>query len=174
MLGHELRNPLAPIRHVAEILRLAPTREPARINQAAEILTRQVDHLTRLVDDLLDVACINRGTIRVAKQPCDLCKAVEHAVEQAHPLFEARQQRLETAIPATPLVLEGDQVRLSQLVVNLLRNASQFSPPQARVSLTLEAVDGHALLRVRDWGKGFAPSLRPRIFEPFVQGRADV
>jgi PAS domain S-box-containing protein len=169
MLGHELRNPLAPIRHIAEILRLAPSHEPGQIAQVARILARQVDHLTRLVDDLLDVASINRGALRISKRPCDLREAVEQAAEQVRSFLDERQQRLELTLPATPLILDGDPLRLSQIVVNLLRNASQFSLPEALIALTLESVDGAAVLRVRDWGKGLTPSQSSRIFEPFVQ-----
>ena len=169
MLGHELRNPLAPIRHVAEILRLAPTQDPARIHQMAEILNRQVDHLARLVDDLLDVSHLGSGKTHLALKPCDLRDVVEHAAEQIRPLIDERGQRLALALPALPLPLNGDPVRLTQIVVNLLRNASQFSEPEALISLSLETADGQALLQVRDTGAGIDPSLLPRIFEPFVQ-----
>ncbi|AFL74509.1 PAS domain-containing hybrid sensor histidine kinase/response regulator [Thiocystis violascens] len=169
LLGHELRNPLAPIRHVAEVLRLAPTHAPAMIAQASDILTRQVAHLVRLVDDLLDISRIGRGKMEMDRRPCDLREAVEHAAEQVRPLLDERRQRLEMTLPALPLTLDGDAVRLAQVVVNLLRNASQFSPPEASIVLSLEAVDGRALLQVRDSGAGLDPSLYSRIFDPFVQ-----
>lgn len=169
LLGHELRNPLAPIRHIAEILRLTPNPAPAMIAQVSDMLSRQVAHLVRLVDDLLDISRIGRGKMEMNRQPCDLREAVEHAAEQVRPLLDERRQRLEMTLPARPLTLDGDAVRLAQVVVNLLRNASQFSPPEASIVLSLDTVDGRASLQVRDWGAGLDPSLQSRIFEPFVQ-----
>ena len=169
MLGHELRNPLAPIRHVAEILRLAPTQDATRLNQIADILNRQVGHLSRLVDDLLDVSHLCRGKIRLALEPCDLREIVEHAAEQIRPLLEERRQRLALTLPVLPLPLNGEPVRLTQIVVNLLRNACQFSAAEAVVSLSLKTADGRAVLQVCDTGAGIEPSLLSRIFDPFMQ-----
>lgn len=168
LLGHELRNPLAPIRHVADSLRLMPNL-PAHFAQAVEILSRQVEHLACLIDDLLDVASIGRGKIRIARQPCDLCATVAHAVEMMRAHLEQYRQSLDLSLPDTPVILDGDPMRLTQIVVNLLRNASQFSPPDARVSLTLEVANGYAIVRVRDWGAGIDPSLLTQIFDPFMQ-----
>ncbi len=170
MLGHELRNPLAPILHVAESLRLAPPRDPQHIRQASEILTRQVGHLTRLVDDLLDVARIGRGVMHLAKAPCDLREAAESAAEQVRPLLAQHGQRLEMTLPDTPVMLEGDPVRLAQVIANLLRNASQFSEAETPVSLTLEVQNGVAVLRVRDRGIGLPQPLLPHLFGPFARG----
>lgn len=137
MLGHELRNPLASIRYVADGLQLAPICDGPRLRRAADILNRQVAHLTRLVDDLLDVARIGRGVMPCIKRPCDLRAIIEEAAEQAHAFLEDRGQRLDLILPDTPVALDGDPVRLAQMVVNLLRNASQFSPATSLVSVTL-------------------------------------
>jgi PAS domain S-box-containing protein len=169
MLGHELRNPLAPIRHVAETLRLAVPPNPRQLQQAGEILSRQVGHLTRLVDDLLDVARIGRGGIPLAKQPCDLREATQTAAEQLRPLLDNAQQRLALRLPDEPVMVHGDPVRLAQAVANLLRNASQFSAPGSAVTLELEVTEDCAELRVQDQGVGLDPIVLSRLFEPFVQ-----
>ena len=165
-LGHELRNPLAPIRGVADILRLTPTLDVEQIRHLAAILGRQSAHLTRLVDDVLDVASVRRGTIALVRQPFDLRLAADCAAEQVRPLLDERRQRLDLVLPDTPVIVDGDRVRLAQAIVNLLRNASEFSPPGAPVSLSLESADGLALIRVQDLGAGIDPRALPRLFEP--------
>lgn len=174
MLGHELRNPLAPIRQIADGLRLAPTQDAALIRRAADILVRQAGHLTHLVDDLLDVARIDRGRILLAKQVTDLRESLTSAVEQVQPLLQERRQRLEMMLPPSPVRLDGDPVRLAQVTVNLLRNASDFSPLESPVSLTLTETQDIALVEVRDMGIGIDPELLPRICEPFEQGAPTV
>ena len=169
LLGHELRNPLAPIRSVSEILRLAPTLDVAQIQRLSEILGRQVSHLARLVDDVLDVARIRRGTVALDAQPCDLREAAECAVEQVRPLLAQRRQRLDTTLPGTPVVVNGDPIRLAQAIVNLLRNASQSSREESLISMTLESADGKATVRIQDRGIGIDPQLLPRLFDPFVR-----
>jgi light-regulated signal transduction histidine kinase (bacteriophytochrome) len=168
MLGHELRNPLAPIRHVAEILALNPA--PERLPWAASILMRQVSHLVRLVDDLLDVARINRGMMTIQRQRFDLREAVERAMEQVRPLLETHGQHLEVASPASPVTVDGDSERLTQVIVNLLGNAAKFSESNMPILLTLDTANDAARLQVRDHGVGMASSLLPQVFNPFIQG----
>ena len=169
VLGHELRNPLAPIRHVAEILRLDPTIDADKLRRLTEILSRQAAHLARLVDDVLDIARIRSGSIRLARQSCDLRQIVACATEQAAPILQPHGQRLEMRLPDRPVVVDGDPLRLAQAIVNLLRNASQFSPPQSPVYLTLESCGDRAVVEIRDVGVGIAPQMLPRLFAPFVQ-----
>jgi signal transduction histidine kinase/CheY-like chemotaxis protein len=168
MLGHELRNPLAPIRHVADVLTLNPTLE--RVPWAAGILTRQVSHLVRLVDDLLDVARINRGKLALHRQRFDLRAAIERAIEQALPLLDAHAQRLDVTLAPMLVTVDGDPDRLTQVIVNLLGNAAKFSPPDRTVFLTLDTAQDAARIQVRDQGIGIAASLLPRLFTSFTQG----
>ena len=166
-LGHELRNPLVPIRNAAEVLRQGPS--PSKVRWAAEVVGRQAEHMTRLVDDLLDVARITQGSMQVRKTDIDLRQAVELAVEQARPRLAENHQELKTILPPTPVMVDGDAVRLSQIVVNLLTNASKFSPPDAGIDLALGTTRGAAQLWVRDRGVGIARDALESIFEPFMQ-----
>ncbi|MBK1716085.1 ATP-binding protein [Thiocystis violacea] len=172
MLGHELRNPLAPIRHAAEILSLSPT--PERVTWAASLMTRQISHLTRLVDDLLDVSRISLGKLRLQRQPFDLRQAVERAVEQSRPRLDRQAQQLAIALPRTPVMVDGDLDRLTQVFVNLLVNAAKFSGSNMTVFLTLETLDEAARVEVRDQGVGMAASLLSEVFTPFSQGEQTI
>lgn len=156
LLAYELRNPLAPLRQLAEILLGTPTGDTARIQQTAQTISRQVGHLARLADDLLDVTRIRHGKIPLAKRMCDLREVVESAADQARPLLDQRQQRLDMRLPSVPVRLHGDAVRLVQAIVHLLRNVSQCSPPGTPVTVTLNATPGMAQLLVEDQGSGLA------------------
>lgn len=169
MLAHELRNPLAPIRNAAHILRIR-AKHQAEFQRPVEIIERQVVHLTRLVDDLLDVSRITRGKIELQKHPVDLATVIQRAVEVNQPLIEARHQRLIVALPAEDLGVEGDKIRLVQVVANLLNNAAKYSEDGGRIELRLERDGSTALLRVRDTGMGIAPELLPHVFDLFSQG----
>jgi len=133
------------------------------------MMERQVGHMVRLVDDLLDVSRISRGKIELRTSTLELSSVVEHATEAARPPFEKLGQELTIALPSQPLHLDGDPVRLAQVVGKLLDNASKFTPQGGHVSLALERVGEQALLRVRDSGVGIAPEQLPRIFEMFTQ-----
>jgi PAS domain S-box-containing protein len=169
MLGHELRNPLAPIRNAVAILR-AGGRDAGTEERAASVIERQVDHLTRLVDDLLDMSRITSGKIALQKETIDLPAAVLAAVEAARPAFERKRQVFELRHDGSALPVIGDETRITQIVLNLLNNASKFTPPGGHVSLSLEKVDEKAAIRVKDDGMGIAPDLLPRMFDLFVQG----
>lgn len=164
MLGHELRNPLAPIATTAQIFRrrgVAP-RETA-------VLERQVAHLTRLVDDLLDVSRIARGKIEIERAPLDLREVVAAALESVSPLCEQRAHQVEVDLPPTPLVVLGDRERLVQVFSNLLTNAARYTEPAGRVTVRGALVDGRATVVVADTGIGLEPDMLEAAFELFVQ-----
>jgi PAS domain S-box-containing protein len=167
MLAHELRNPLAAIRNALQVARL-PAEGDTRERMAA-VVDRQVENLVRLVDDLLDVARISRGKIELRRQPLDLAAVVERVAEGARGFAAERQHRLEVLLPGGPLWMEGDAVRLEQVLANLLHNAAKYTPPGGRIRLTVEREDGAAVVRVADTGIGIRPEMLARIFDVFQQ-----
>ncbi|MFL6665501.1 MAG: ATP-binding protein, partial [Rhizobacter sp.] len=169
MLSHELRNPLAPIRNALEVIRRIAPPDP-KFNWAGEVMDRQVHHLTRLVEELLDVARISQGKIQLNKEPIDLRAVIAHSVETAQPFIDARNHVLTVQLPDTPVWLQGDFSRLSQVVSNLLHNAAKYSDDGGRIRLELSADGGQALVVVRDNGIGIDAALLPRIFDLFQQG----
>jgi PAS domain S-box-containing protein len=168
MLGHELRNPLAPIRTVTEVLRRTLGDNPRSV-ELCGILERQVQQMTRLLDDLLDVTRITRGTIRFQRNRVDVSTVIQRAVEASGPLITRRKQRLRIGIPKLPIYVEGDFARLVQLVTNLLNNAAKYTPVGGRMALRVVRGDGRVDIRVQDNGAGIAPEMLPRVFELFVQ-----
>ena len=170
MLAHELRNPLAPITTAAEILRMASA-DPARVSQAAEVIGRQVRHITKLMDDLLDVSRVTRGLVHLDKQVVDLAPVVHSAVEQASPLLQARSHTLTTRLDAPGVRVLGDRARLIQVVVNLLSNAARYTPIGGRIDVALDADPNWAVVRVSDTGQGIEPDLMPHLFDLFTQGK---
>ena len=171
MLGHELRNPLAPIRTAVQLMKL---RGDSRAGREYEIIERQVSHLGRLVDDLLDVSRVARGLISLSRQPIEAAEIVDKAVEMVTPLFTQRAQHLAVAVPRTGLRMNADPVRLAQVLANLLDNAAKYTPPGGRVWLSAERQGGAVVIRVRDDGGGITPELLPRVFDLFVQGAQSV
>jgi len=168
MLGHELRNPLGPMRNALHILKLPAAAAVA--DRAREVLDRQLQHLIRLVDDLLDVSRIARGKVELQKEVIDLREAVRHACETAQPVIDANGHQLKLELPAEPCWVEGDAVRLSQVVANLLTNAAKYTDHADLIWLSLKHEGEAATVRVRDSGVGIAAELLPRIFDLFVQG----
>ena len=168
VLGHELRNPLAPIRNAVEALRAVRLADPAAVRQR-DVIDRQVRHLARLVDDLLDVSRITHGKVRVRPVPLDLRAAVGQGVETARPQVDARRHKLAVVLPADPVPVDGDADRLAQVVANLLNNAAKYTPDGGDVTVTVAAADGWAEVRVRDTGAGFAPDQLESVFVPFAQ-----
>jgi PAS domain S-box-containing protein len=168
MLAHELRNPLAPIRNAANILALDPS--PKTASWAAGVLGRQAAQLTRLVDDLLDSARIVSGRIEISRQATPLGAVISRATEAIHPLTEERGQRLEVELPEHPVILFADLARLSQAVLNLLSNASKYTPAGGGIRVRVERHGDIAILRVEDDGAGIAPAMLPRVFDLFAQG----
>lgn len=169
VLSHELRNPLAPIRHSLHLLDHAEAGSE-QAGRARAVLRRQTDHLTRLVDDLLDVTRISRGSINVQKTRLDLVEIVRHTVEDHNTLFSARGVALDLHLGELPLWIDADETRITQAIGNLLSNAAKFSHANGSVVITVErGAGGMALVRVRDDGAGIEVGLLPRIFEPFIQ-----
>lgn len=170
VLSHELRNPLSPIRNGVYLLEHSdPTSDRAK--RAREVIARQVDHLTRIVDDLLDVTRITRGKIQLQRRPVDLNQLILATIDDHRPIFARAQIELDVAIGADALWVDADSTRLAQLVGNLLLNAAKFTPAGGRTSVSVDADRdaGRAVLRVRDTGIGIAPELLPHLFEPFAQ-----
>ena len=179
MLGHELRNPLAPLRNAAEILRQSTTPHSALANIHALII-RQVNSMARMVDDLLDIARVTGHALELRRSIVELSSIVGHAVETARPELERRNQTLAVALPDRPLYVDGDAVRVEQVLDNLLLNASKFTPNGGHVWVRLECNAAHssppnsadwATITIRDDGSGIDSELLPLIFEPFVQGQ---
>jgi PAS domain S-box-containing protein len=167
MLSHELRNPLGPIRNAVHFLRLSGPPEPA-LARAFDMIDRQVVHMSRLVDELLDVSRIARGRIVLRKDRCDLCRIVRETAEDYRNTLEADGLTFEIQTPSEPLWTCGDETRLAQVVSNILHNAGKFTESGGRVTVSLaDSGDGAAVLRVLDTGIGVAPAMLGRLFEPF-------
>ena len=169
MLAHELRNPLAPIRNAVQVMNLLGGGEP-NLQRAREMIDRQVKHLARLVDDLLDVSRITRGKINIHKEPVELATVIARAVETSRPLLDARGQALAVSLPPEPVLVEGDATRLAQVFANLLNNAAKYTNDGGRVAVTVERDGGEIVVRVRDTGIGIPAELLPRVFDLFTQG----
>ena len=168
MLAHELRNPLSPIRSAVEVMQQLGLSDPT-LRWAHEVVQRQVEHLTRLVDDLLDVSRINRDLIRLQRRPVELSAVVSQAVETVRPLLDGRQHRLAVLLPPERLWLEADRARLVQVFTNLLHNAAKYTDPGGQVALTAARAGPEVVVRVRDNGVGIAAALLPHVFEAFTQ-----
>lgn len=168
MLAHELRNPLAPINTAAHVLKLsAGTSRPIR--EASEVIARQVGHMTRLVDDLLDVSRVTRGLVELEQVPVDLRAVVATAVEQAQPLVQSRRHELRTWIGSEPFVVRGDFHRLVQVVSNLLNNSAKYTPQGGEIDVRLAAKAEQAFLSVSDNGVGIASNMLDHVFDLFSQ-----
>jgi PAS domain S-box-containing protein len=167
-LAHELRNPLAPIRHAADIINDPAASEPQR-QWSLTVIERQLRHMALLLDDLLDVARITRGTLPLRRERCEVRPIVEAAVETARPLFSERQHRLVLDLPDEPLWLDVDPLRIAQVLGNLLVNAGKYTPPGGQVVLSARRDAGDVVLAVTDNGKGLQPDDCERVFEMFVQ-----
>ena len=169
MLSHELRNPLAPIRAGIEVIRRMKSAEPT-VTQAVEVMDRQVVHLVRLVEELLEVSRISQGRITLKREPVELERVLALGVETARPLIAARNQTLDVVVPPVPVWVSGDGMRLSQVVANLLNNAAKYTQERGRIEIVASAAAGEASIVVRDNGTGIDPQLLPHVFELFVQG----
>jgi signal transduction histidine kinase len=169
MLSHELRNPLAPIRNAAEVMRrIAPA--DTGIAWARDVVERQVTHLAQLVDDLLDVSRITQGKITLKNEPVELGRVIQHSVETARSMFEAKRQQLVLSVAAAPIWVHGDFARLAQVIGNLLSNGAKYTAEGGRIELSAGAERGEAVLTVRDNGIGIDGALLPHVFDLFTQG----
>lgn len=169
MLAHELRNPLAPIRNALHLIRLSDPQPTETVRESYDLMERQVEHLVRLVDDLLDVSRITRGKIQVYKERVDLAAVVTRAVESSRPLIEERRHLLEVRLPDEPMPILADTVRLAQVLLNLLNNAAKYTPEGGRITLTVQREPGEVAVHVRDTGLGIPPEMLPRVFDLFTQ-----
>jgi PAS domain S-box-containing protein len=170
MLGHELRNPLAPIRNAAEVMGRNGLTDP-NLKWVHGVIERQARHLARLVDDLLDIARINQDKITLRREPVELATVVRQSVETARPQIEARRHQLTVSMPDQPVWLDADPTRLAQVFANLLNNAAKYTDEGGRITLLAETEDGgrSVVVRVRDTGTGISRDLLTRVFEPFIQ-----
>ncbi|MBV8782782.1 MAG: response regulator [Gammaproteobacteria bacterium] len=168
MLAHELRNPLAPIHNAVQLMRALPDAGPQYVN-LREMVDRQLRHLTRLVDDLLDVSRITRGKIKLTREPIEVSTLITRAVETIQPLIQEQGHTLEISAPAQRLRIFGDPMRLIQIVGNLLSNAAKYTAPGGHIHLEVLALEREVEIRVRDDGVGIPTDLLPKIFELFTQ-----
>jgi signal transduction histidine kinase len=169
MLAHELRNPVAPIRNAGEILaRLATDEHQAAL---AGVLKRQTEQLSRLLDDLLEVARVTQGRIELKRETVAIQACVQMAVEAVEPMIKKRHQRLSVTREGLSIFVYVDKVRLTQCIANLLTNAAKFTPANGDICVNSRVEDGHAIIEVSDTGVGIAADLIPRLFDLFVQGQ---
>src|SRR5215203_3527156 len=166
ILAHELRNPLAPIRHALKIIRVTDGDSDV-IHSACEIMERQIGHMVRLVDDLLDVSRISRGTIELRKQAIELASVVSHAIETSAPNISNMEQSLQVTLPPEPIHLNGDLTRLAQALSNLLNNASRYTERGGSIYLTVAQEGDHAAIKIKDTGIGIAAEQLPLVFDMF-------
>jgi signal transduction histidine kinase len=167
-LAHELRNPLAPLRNSLHVLKLTKGRDPEP-DKIHEMMSRQVSHMVRLVDDLMEVSRITRGKVEIRREPVTLAEIVRSAVETSRPLIEAAGHQLFITLPDEPLILQADAVRLAQVVTNLLNNAAKYTERDGRISLTAHREEAGVVISVRDNGIGLPPEMLPRVFDLFQQ-----
>lgn len=168
LLAHELRNPLAPIRSAAELLQRARLDE-ALVRKSSDIIARQVQRITGLVDDLMDVSRVARGQVELSKMPLDLRQVVREALEQVNPQLEARSHHLALLLPDDAVMILGDEKRLVQVTANLLSNAAKYTPKGGHIRVSLQAHGHSVMLCVMDDGIGIAPELQERVFDLFAQ-----
>lgn len=168
MLAHELRNPLAPIRNAVEVLRRS-WQDEHKLRPATEMIQRQIDHMVRLVDDLLDVSRISRGKIELRREPLELASVIQQAVETIRPLCKSMGHELTVTLPHQPMLLNADPIRLTQVVSNLLNNACKFTMKGGRILLTVEQEGTKVVIRLQDTGIGIAAEQLAPIFDVFTQ-----
>ena len=167
-LAHELRNPLAPLRNAVHILRHAG-QDAALATRVHEMMERQIEHIVRLVDDLMEVSRISRGKIELRRAPVDLAVVLKSAVEASRPLIEGARHALALVLPDEPLPLDADAVRLTQVFVNLLNNAAKFTEPGGRIELGVRREGAQVRVSVRDSGLGIEADMLPQVFDMFTQ-----
>ncbi len=170
MLGHELRNPLAPILTAARLIEL---KGDGSVTREREVISRQAEHLTRLVDDLLDVSRIVRGKIQLRREQVELRTILARAVEITAPLIEERRHHLSVELP-DGLTLDGDRGRLAQIFANLLTNAAKYTEPEGRIAVSCSVQDGQVAVAITDSGVGIAPEHQGRLFEEFFQAESSM
>ncbi|HEV2609817.1 MAG TPA: hybrid sensor histidine kinase/response regulator [Noviherbaspirillum sp.] len=171
MLAHELRNPLAPISASADLLKTVYASDPSHVRRTSEVISRQVNHMVHLVNDLLDVSRVTRGMITLDKQKLDLAQLVADALEQVQPLLEMKGHNLVTDLPSAKVHVQGDHKRLVQVLANLLNNAAKYTPDAGCLRLQVSASDSRVTIMMQDHGIGITPELLPDIFGLFTQAK---
>lgn len=169
MLAHELRNPLMPIQNAVDLIDLRAAPLDSKLRWSIDVIARQTAHITRLVDDLLDVARITRGRIELHKEEVDLNNIVAHAIETAGPMIDGNGHRLSVSLPDAPLMLKADAARVSQIITNLLNNAAKYTLAGGEIALSVERKTEQGVIRVRDNGIGIAAEMLPQVFDIFTQ-----
>ena len=167
-LAHELRNPLAPIRNALAIMQLA-SHNPATIEQSRKVMERQVSHMVRLIDDLLDVSRISRGKLSLRLEPLEISDVLSCAIETSQPLIDQADLTLSVSVPTTPLKVIGDRMRLSQVFANLLNNSAKYTEQGGTILLGAEQTDSQVTVCVKDNGIGIPANVLPQVFEMFTQ-----
>ncbi|GAB3726121.1 hypothetical protein GCM10028862_01030 [Luteimonas pelagia] len=171
MLAHELRNPLAPVRNALHLLTAGAGADPARRDELQSMMSRQIDHMVRLVDDLVEVSRLSHGTIRLQARRVDLRDALRNAVDLSRPLIDAGGHTLSVKLPETPIPVDADPVRIAQVFGNLLNNAAKYSDKAGRITLSARHEGDEAVVSVLDEGMGIDPEVLPHVFDLFTQGR---
>jgi signal transduction histidine kinase len=169
MLGHELRNPLAPILTAVKVIQSVSPSDQRTLRSASEVIERQSKHLVRLVDDILDVARIGRGLVELRRERLDISSAVHQAVEAVESMLTSRDQQFVVKLPNAPIHVDADLSRLVQVIANLLNNASKYTPSGGGIWLTAASENGQAVIRVRDSGMGIPKDMLRRVFDLFTQ-----
>lgn len=168
MLAHELHNPLAPLSAGLQLFELEAN-SPEQNAELRAMMERQVQQLIRLIDDLLDVSRISRGKLNLRREPLDLNEVIDTALDVSRPMIQQAKHRLELDLPEEPLFLNGDKVRLAQIISNLLINAAKYTPPAGRIELAIYRESNQAVIRIRDNGVGIPPEMLTKVFDLFTQ-----
>jgi signal transduction histidine kinase/FixJ family two-component response regulator len=168
MLGHELRNPLAPIRNAVKIMKQRGSDDP-ELCWARDVVDHQVRHMGQLVDDLLEISRVTSGKVRLYKEPVDVATIIAFAVETSRPVLDAQHHRLAIALPARPVLVAADSIRMAQVLSNLLNNAAKYTSPGGQIRLAAVDEGTEVAFRVRDSGIGIPPEMLSKIFDPFIQ-----
>jgi signal transduction histidine kinase len=167
-LAHELRNPLVPIRNALEIMRLSGN-QPTVVESSRAMIERQIKQMVRLIDDLLDMARISRGTIQLKRERVEVSRVVASAVESCRPLIDSAGHLLTVSLPDEPIVVDADPTRLTQILLNLLNNAAKYTEPGGSIWLTAARDGSDVVFRIKDRGIGIPADLLPKIFEMLTQ-----
>ncbi len=167
-LAHELRNPLAPLTSAIHLIAAAPE-QTEQVRKLVGMMSQQLDQLVRLIDDLVDISRITGGKLQLQCEPTRLDEFIQAAIDQSRPLIEASHHTFNVTLPDEAIAINGDKVRLAQIVGNLLINAAKYTPPSGRIDLSVRRNDGDVLIAVHDNGIGIAPEMQPRIFDFFAQ-----
>jgi two-component system, sensor histidine kinase len=173
MLAHELRNPLAPIRNALQVLKLVGPNDK-RTERPREIIERQITHMVRIIDDLMDVSRVERGKVQLCYEPVELSHAVSRAVESCRASIQARGHELHLSLDTEPIWIDADPTRFEQMISNILNNAAKYTAPGGRIWVSIRREEGHGFVDVRDNGRGIAGDMLEKVFDIFTQVRSSL